>query len=227
MLISVLREFSYATTAKFRKDATALVHKDISVMVWAKGILTFWNFPNRKTKLDRRPDFLEFQSSSFLPVLCQTETISKAWNKHLKVSRAAAKQSYTSFFLVGPRPRGWCIRRQVYQVLPTPFTWGLSQWENYAIQRNSALDSFSIFREFTAKKFLTVRQEPVKYEFELIVRMPCWPRTSTEFKFGHTVLPRKQWNYPSQISELDVEIDEDIVKNIYIMVNFLCLKSTN
>ena len=130
-------------------------------MVWAKGILTFWNFPNRKTKLDRRPDFLEFQSSSFLPFLCQTETISKAWNKHLKVSRAAAKQSYTSFFLVSPRPRGWCIRRQVYQVLPTPFTWGLSQWENYAIQRNSALDSFSIFREFTAKKFLTVRQEPV------------------------------------------------------------------
>ena len=198
MLISVLREFSYATTAKFRKDATALVHKDISVMVWAKGILTFWNFPNRKTKLYRRPDFLEFQCSSFLPVLCQTETISKAWNKHHKVSRAAAKQSYTSFFLVSPRPRGWCIRRQVYHVLPTPFTWGLSQWENYAIQRNGALDSFSISREFTAKKFLSVRQETVKYELEVILRMPCWPRTSTEFKFGCTVLPRKQWNDPSQ-----------------------------
>ena len=59
------------------------------------------------------------------------------------------------------------------------------------IQRNSALDSFSISHEFTAKTFLSVRQEPVKYEFEVIVRMPCWPRASTEFKFGHTVLPRK------------------------------------
>ena len=192
MLISVLREFSYATTAKFRKDATALVHKDISVMVWAKGILTFWNFPNRKTKLDRWPDFLEFQSSSFLPVLCQTETFSKTWNKHHKVSRAAAKQSYTSFFLVSPRPRDgvFVVRYIMYcpPLLPEDF----HNEKTIRIQRNSALDSFSISREFTAKTFLSVRQEPVKYEFEVIVRMPCWPRTSTEFKFGHTVLPRKQ-----------------------------------